>query len=39
MTIWRNPKRSGELWGVGDATARAFEGINPNHWWLVATVD
>ena len=39
VTIWRNPKRSGELWGVGDATARAFEGINPNHWWLVATVD
>ena len=39
VTIWRNPKRTGELWGVGDATARTFEGINPNHWWLVATVE
>ena len=38
ISIWRNPKRSLEVFGVGDATVRQFEGINPNHWWLVATV-
>lgn len=38
LEIWRNPRRTADIWGVGDATARTFEGINPNHWWLVATV-
>jgi SAM-dependent methyltransferase len=37
--IWRNPRRTGEAWGIGDATVETFEGINPNHWWLVATVN
>ncbi len=39
VEIWRNPRRTADVWGVGDAKARTFEGINPNHWWLVATVD
>lgn len=38
VTIWRNPARSASLWGVGDARDDYFEGINRNHWWLVATV-
>lgn len=39
VEIWRNPRRTGEVWGVGAATIETFEGINPNHWWLVATID
>jgi SAM-dependent methyltransferase len=35
VEVWHNPKRS--LTADG-ATGRTFEGINPNHWWLVATV-
>ncbi len=35
VEIWRNPKSKHT--GVGAAT-QTFEGINPNHWWLVATV-
>jgi SAM-dependent methyltransferase len=38
VTIWRNPSRDTALWGVEGATTRYFEGINRNHWWLVATV-
>ena len=33
--IWRHPR--GHVSGVGASTA-SFEGINPNHWWLVARV-
>jgi len=35
VEIWRNPKSKHT--GVA-TTAQTFEGINPNHWWLVATV-
>jgi SAM-dependent methyltransferase len=35
VEIWQNPKRS--LVADG-AVGRTFDGINPNHWWLVATV-
>jgi SAM-dependent methyltransferase len=35
VEVWHNPKRA--LVANG-ATDRTFEGINPNHWWLVATV-
>ncbi len=38
VAIWRNPKRDTALWGVETATPAYFEGINHNHWWLVATV-
>jgi SAM-dependent methyltransferase len=38
VVIWRNPTRSAPLWGVADAGTDYFEGINRNHWWLVATV-
>ena len=38
VVIWRNPARNAPLWGVGDATPQHFEGVNRNHWWLVATV-
>jgi SAM-dependent methyltransferase len=38
VVIWRNPARDAALWGAGDATADYFDGINRNHWWLVATV-
>lgn len=37
-TIWRHPRRAVELAGTGDARQEHFEGINRNHWWLVATV-
>ncbi len=36
--IWRNPARDAPVWGVDNATIGYFEGINRNHWWLVATV-
>ena len=35
VEVWHNPKRSLVAEGAAD---RTFEGINPNHWWLVATV-
>lgn len=35
VEIWRHP--SGTAGAVG-AETRTFEGINPHHWWLVATV-
>jgi SAM-dependent methyltransferase len=38
VVIWRNPARNAPLWGVADATAEYFDGINRNHWWLVARV-
>jgi SAM-dependent methyltransferase len=38
VVVWRNPARSAPLWGVKHAAAQHFEGINRNHWWLVATV-
>ncbi len=36
VEVWVNPKSN--LKGV-DAGRRSFEGINKNHWWLIATVD
>ncbi len=36
ITIWRNPGRNAQLWGVNDAATAYFDGINRNHWWLVA---
>ncbi len=38
VVVWRNPVRGTPLWGVKHATAEHYEGINRNHWWLVATV-
>ena len=38
VVVWRNPDRDAPLWGVSHATTGQFEGINRNHWWLVATV-
>ncbi|MDQ3470719.1 MAG: hypothetical protein M3487_13260, partial [Actinomycetota bacterium] len=38
VVIWRNPKHDGPLWGVEMAATDYFDGINHNHWWLVATV-
>jgi SAM-dependent methyltransferase len=38
IVVWRNPARDAPLWGVKQATSEHFEGINRNHWWLVATV-
>ena len=38
IVVWRNPARNAQLWGVKQATSEHFEGINRNHWWLVATV-
>jgi ubiquinone/menaquinone biosynthesis C-methylase UbiE len=35
VEIWRHP--SGTV-GVVGAVTHTFEGINPHHWWLVATV-
>ena len=39
VVIWRNPARDAPVWGVDNATTGYFEGINRNHWWLVATVN
>lgn len=33
--IWVHPKSRLSAYG---ATIRRFEGVNPNHWWVVATV-
>jgi SAM-dependent methyltransferase len=38
VVIWRNPARSVPVWGVSNVGTDYFEGINRNHWWLVATV-
>jgi len=38
IAVWRNPSRSAPLWGVKHASSEHFEGINKNHWWLVADV-
>lgn len=38
VVVWRNPARNSQLWGVHNAASEHFEGINRNHWWLVATV-
>jgi SAM-dependent methyltransferase len=38
VVIWRNPARNAPVWGVDNATIGHFDGINRNHWWLVATV-
>lgn len=38
VEVWRHPDRSTTLAGLGDVTARQFEGINPSHWWLVADI-
>jgi len=38
IVVWRNPARNAPLWGVKHATSDHFEGINRNHWWLVATI-
>jgi ubiquinone/menaquinone biosynthesis C-methylase UbiE len=35
IEIWTNPKS--KLTAAG-ATRRTFDGINPHHWWLIATV-
>jgi len=35
IELWKNP--NSKLKGL-DATSRTFEGVNPHHWWLVATV-
>jgi hypothetical protein len=35
VEIWRNPKSS--ISGRG-AVVREFDGINPHHYWLIATV-
>lgn len=37
VAIWRHPARTSPLWGVDGARAEYFDGINHNHWWLVAT--
>jgi SAM-dependent methyltransferase len=36
--VWRNPARDTPVFGVEGASLEHFEGINRNHWWLVATV-
>jgi SAM-dependent methyltransferase len=38
VVIWRNPARNAPIWGVKEAAPEFFDGINRNHWWLVATV-
>ena len=35
IEVWTNPKSKLH---VVDATIRTFEGVNPHHWWLIATV-
>ena len=35
IEVWTNPKS--KVRAVG-ASMRTFEGVNPHHWWLVATV-
>lgn len=36
-TVWRNPVRKASVPSAD--RVMAFEVINPNHWWLIATVD
>src|SRR6188472_4232995 len=38
IVVWRNPARAAPLWGVKHAASQHFDGINRNHWWLVASV-
>lgn len=38
ITVWHNPARHCVLTGLGDAKFDSFDGVNRNHWWLVATV-
>ena len=35
VEVWKNPKSKLSAYG---ATMRTFEGVNPHHWWLIATV-
>ncbi len=35
IEVWTNPKSKLTAYG---ANMRTFEGINPHHWWLIATV-
>jgi ubiquinone/menaquinone biosynthesis C-methylase UbiE len=35
IEVWTNPKSKLSAY---EATMRTFEGINPHHWWLIATV-
>ena len=35
IEVWTNPKSKLSAYG---ANMRSFEGINPHHWWLIATV-
>jgi ubiquinone/menaquinone biosynthesis C-methylase UbiE len=35
LEVWTHPKSKLHAYG---ATMRTFEGVNPHHWWLVATV-
>jgi ubiquinone/menaquinone biosynthesis C-methylase UbiE len=35
IQIWTNPRSKLRPYG---ATTKTFEGVNPQHWWLVATV-
>jgi SAM-dependent methyltransferase len=39
VVIWRNPRRTAPLFGVGDAELRYLDAVNRAHWWLVATKD
>ena len=35
IEVWKHPKSRLSAYG---ATMQTFEGVNPHHWWLVATV-
>jgi ubiquinone/menaquinone biosynthesis C-methylase UbiE len=35
IEVWTHPKSKLKAYG---ATMKTFEGVNPHHWWLVATV-
>lgn len=35
VEVWTNPRSKLVAYG---ASMKTFEGINPNHWWLIATV-
>ena len=36
VTVWISPRRQRP--STSRATVKTFEGINPSHWWVVATV-
>jgi SAM-dependent methyltransferase len=36
ITVWISPRRQRP--STSGATVKTFEGINPSHWWIVATV-